>query len=357
MSWTRTHSFTAIIAASLLAALAGAAQLGAQAQSGGNLRWVKAAPFPEPEEELYAVTVNGKMYVIGGFGYMPFGNPPGLVYEYDPGADKWTKKKILPLRVHHQAQAVANNKIYILGGCTKGIFGTDAVNNVWEYDPATDNYRAMAPIPGPRCSAVAATVNGKIYLIGGLEPFEDGKDTRITGKNQVFDPVANTWGQDRSPMPTTRNHAFVGVVNDKIYVIGGRQAAGMIPYSSNTDVVEEYDPATNRWGGVKQRMPTPRSGGGYASYNGRIYIGGGEWISRELMASFRALETYEPATDTWTLLPALPGAVHGNAMTFIGNRLHNVSGKMENGGLPDQMSDATKDHSVMEFPAAAQRTN
>ena len=31
-----------------------------------SLRWVKAAPFPEPEEELYGVSVNGKMYVIGG---------------------------------------------------------------------------------------------------------------------------------------------------------------------------------------------------------------------------------------------------------------------------------------------------
>jgi hypothetical protein len=48
-------------------------------------------------------------------------------------------------------------------------------------------------------------------------------------------------------------------------------------------------------------------------------------------------------------MPALPGAVHGNAMAFIGNRLHNVSGKMENGGLPDQMGKATADHSVMEI--------
>jgi N-acetylneuraminic acid mutarotase len=351
--------FLALTAAvSITAAASGTARVLAQAPSAGSLRWVKASPFPEPEEELYAVTVNGKMYVIGGFGYMPFGNPPGLVYEYDPGPDKWTKKKILPQRVHHQAQAVYNNKIYVLGGCKQGIFGTDAVTNVWEYDPATDNYRAMAPIPGPRCSAVAATVNNKIYLIGGIEPFENGKGSRISGRNQVFDPVANTWAAaDLSPMPTTRNHAFVGVVNNKVYVIGGRQSAGMIPYSSNTDVVEEYDPATNTWGNVKQRMPTARSGGGYATYNGKIYIGGGEWISREVMASFRALEAYDAATDTWDLLPALPGAVHGNAMTFIGNKLHNVSGKMENGGLPDQMAPATADHSVMEIPAAAGRTN
>ena len=28
--------------------------------------WKKAAPFPEPDEELYGVAVNGKLYVIGG---------------------------------------------------------------------------------------------------------------------------------------------------------------------------------------------------------------------------------------------------------------------------------------------------
>src|SRR3954466_16006071 len=226
------RSLAFIAAVALIAAAAGTARLAAQA---GGLRWTKAAPFPEPEEELYALTANNKMYVIGGFGYMPFGNPPGLVYEYDAAADKWTKKKSLPVRVHHQAQAVFNNKIYIFGGCKMGIFGTDAVTNVWEYDPATDAYRAMAPIPGPRCSAVAATVNNKIYLIGGIEPFENGKGSRISGRNQVFDPVANTWAAaDLSPMPTTRNHAFVGVVNNKVYVIGGRPAARRTPYTKHT---------------------------------------------------------------------------------------------------------------------------
>jgi hypothetical protein len=34
-----------------------------------------------------------------------------------------------------------------------------------------------------------------------------------------------------------------------------------------------------------------------------------------------------------------------------------AGGKMENGGLPDQMAPATADHSVMEFPAATGRTN
>ena len=175
-----------LAAASLVAAFIGVVQTQAQAQgqAPGGLRWVKAAPFPEPEEELYGAVANGKLYVIGGFGYMPFGNPPGLVYEYDPGPDKWTKKKGIPVRVHHQAQTVVNNKIYVFGGCTRGIGGDDAVENAWEYDPTADAWKALAPIPGRRCSAVAETVNGKIP-IGGIEPFENGKGTRITAEPDV----------------------------------------------------------------------------------------------------------------------------------------------------------------------------
>jgi hypothetical protein len=49
-------------------------------------QWTKAAPFPIPEEELYGSVVNGKFYVLGGFGIG--GMAPGLVFEYDPAADR-----------------------------------------------------------------------------------------------------------------------------------------------------------------------------------------------------------------------------------------------------------------------------
>ena len=60
---------TISVAALATATLAGAfiAQVLVRAQD-PTLRWVKAAPFPVPEEELYGVSVNNKMYVIGGYG-------------------------------------------------------------------------------------------------------------------------------------------------------------------------------------------------------------------------------------------------------------------------------------------------
>src|SRR4249919_315441 len=74
----------------------------AQARAQGLPQWTKAAPFPTPEEELYGSVINGKFYVLGGFGVG--GMAPGMVWEYDPAADRWTRKKDMPVKVHHQAQ-------------------------------------------------------------------------------------------------------------------------------------------------------------------------------------------------------------------------------------------------------------
>jgi N-acetylneuraminic acid mutarotase len=361
-----------LAAAAPLVAIMVGDNVGAQNPPARGMRWTKAAPFPEPEEELYGTVVNGKLYVVGGFGFTPpgvtpapapnnagpcFSCPPALVYEYDPGPDKWTKKKPIPVRVHHQAQAGYNCKLYIFGGCVRAISGEGGTTNAWEYDPVADSYRALAPIPGKRCSPQAEEVGGKIYLIGGLEPYENGMGTRVTGRNQMYDPATNTW-TERSPMPTSRNHAFSGVVNGKIYVIGGRIGAGNIPATTNIDVVEEYDPATNLWGPIRNRMPTPRSGGGAATYNGKIYVSGGELQNRQMSAAFRALEAYDPVNDTWEILPSMPSARHGNAAGFIGNKLHQVSGKMEGGGAPDMAGTdhpyATESHDVLEIPSGTQ---
>ncbi|MGH9254992.1 MAG: Kelch repeat-containing protein, partial [Vicinamibacterales bacterium] len=98
-------------------------------------RWTRLAPFPEPDEELYGVTANGKLYVLGGFGS---GKARGAVFEYDPAADRWTKKKPMARPVHHQAMVEYQGKIYMFGGfvfpSTGG--GWEPVDNAWEYDPA-----------------------------------------------------------------------------------------------------------------------------------------------------------------------------------------------------------------------------
>lgn len=322
-----------------LVALFAAACWSAAAQA---QKWSVLAPFPDPSEELYGIGAGGKLYVFGGLA--PEWTPKALVYEYDPASNKWTKKKNMPLASHHVALAELNGKIYVMGGFTKPVTGPTAwvpIDNAWEYDPANDSWKALAPLPTRRGSPNAAAVGGKIYVIGGAGLNPGGKETavhparpqRVLGTNEVYDPATNTW-ESRSPMPTTRNHAAVGVVNGKIYVIGGRVGNAFITRASNTDVVEEYDPATDQWGPLKAPMPTPRSATAWGTYKGKIYVGGGEVRTDRLSATYRAVEAYDPAANRWTSLPPMEFSRHGLAGDVVGNRLHFVSGNVQSGGGP-----------------------
>src|SRR6187397_577188 len=146
--------------------------------------WKKGAPFPEPDEELYGVAANGKLYVIGGWND---GKAAGVTYEYDPATDKWTKKQPMPRPAHHAALAAANGKIYVMGGFVPpkdaavpiGV-AWEPIDNAWEYDPAADSWKSLAPLPGKRGSAIAAEVGGKIYVIGGATTVEGSKDPFFT---------------------------------------------------------------------------------------------------------------------------------------------------------------------------------
>jgi N-acetylneuraminic acid mutarotase len=350
---------TAIVAviASLVVATSALAQM-------PTSPYKKGAPFPEPDEELYGVAVNGKLYVIGGWGE---GKARGVNYEYDPATDRWTQKSPMPRPAHHAAIAAVNGKIYAFGGFVAPAntaipvgAAWEPIADAWEFNPATDSWKPLAPLPGKRGAAVAAEVGGKIYVIGGATTMEGSKDpfftafgpARVLGTNDVYDPATNTW-ESRNPMSVPRNHAFSGAVNGKIYVIGGRTGHGFILSATNTDVVEEYDPASNMWSIPKERMPTARSGGASGTDGRRIYVAGGEVTTTELVGAFRAIEAYEPATNSWITLPSMPMPRHGVAGAVIGNRFHLVSGMIQSAGaltfLDPTLSTHTAMHDIFEL--------
>jgi N-acetylneuraminic acid mutarotase len=318
-------------------------------------KWEKRAPFPQPAEEISGAVANGKMYVFAGLA--PGWKPMGTVYEYDPATDRWTKKKAMALPSHHVAFSTYHDKIYAFGGFVlpeSGPPGWVPINNAWEYDPTADTWKALAPMPSKRGSALAAEVDNKIYVIGGASTIPASKMTTIfptqphmsVGTVEEYDPATNTW-RERSPMPTPRNHAAIGVVAGKIYVIGGRVGAAFIGLASDVSVVEEYDPASDQWSGPRARMPIARSAIGAAVYGGRIYVAGGEYQDPHMMATFRAVEGYDAASNTWTEMPPIPVSRHGLAVGLLGNRLHVIGGDVQSAGTGVEVS--TGEHDVLEL--------
>jgi N-acetylneuraminic acid mutarotase len=305
-------------------------------------KWAKLAPLPEPAQEIGGIAANGKLWVLGG---LPIGNnsaPKGLVEEYDIATNTWIQKNKMPLPAHHLAVTEYKGKLYVFGGGAQlepGGPNWVPINNAWEYDPATDHWRALAPMPTARGAANAATVGDKIYVIGGASVHPGQKIVglsaqvphRALGTNEMYDPATNTW-QSRSPMPTSRNHAAIGVVNGKIYVLGGRLGAVFVN-ASPTDVVEEYDPATDSWGFAKAKMSMPRSGTAYGSYGGRIYVAGGEYLDNQIVGTYRSVEAFDPAANEWTQLPPLAIPRHGLVGGITGSRFYVVGGHLQSGNI------------------------
>jgi N-acetylneuraminic acid mutarotase len=336
--------------------------IAASAQGTGH--WVKGtkfAPLSEPAEEYWSATANGKFYLFGGSPVRMPGKVvlPGRVIEYDPATDTFTSKKQMPRPSEHMTIAESGDKIYLFGGLSTEHPGETTPGNFylkdsWEYDPANDSWKALAPMPEPRQAGAAVAVNGKIYVIGGdgllpgaaNPPKPD--DIIVVGTNEVYDPAMNEWATKRQ-MPTPRNHEAIGAVNGKVYVIGGRitnaNVGNMI--SSGVDAVEEYDPATDSWRALN-KMPTARSGVGWGTYQGMIYVLGGESRDYHEDAIMRDMEAFNPATNEWFRLQPMPTARHGVNVAVIGNRLHAIGGHVAFDGTGEHDAD-TGVHEVYEF--------
>ncbi len=300
---------TAIAATMILATLT------VVAQSPGRWLTQKFAPSPEPEEEYWNATANGKLYMMGG----NQGGKNDRVLEYDLATDKWTTKKPAPWSANHMALIDYRGKIYVAGGAT--VESQPNALQTWEYDPAADSWKALAAMPSKRTASVAVEAGGKIYVIGGSD--EGGLSVAT---NEAYDVATNKW-ETRRPMPTARNHPAGGAVGGKIYVIGGRLTAANVGnmLSSATDIVEEYDPATDKWKSMT-KMPFATSGQGWTTFQNRIYVAGGELRDSHLDAVFRDFVVFDPAINDWYRLPSMPTARHGVVLAALGNRLHAIGG-------------------------------
>jgi len=332
-------------------------------------KWVtdKYAKLPNPAEEYTNVVLNNVLYLIGGnAAVMTPGaksTHPARVLAYDLAGDKWTEKKPTPFFADHMTTAAGNGKIYIFGG--SGAMTQEApsatLDTAWEYDPAADTWKPIAKLSAKRTAGSAAEVGGKIYFIGGSTDLTgpDGRTQNgglVVGTNESFDPATNRWTAHK-PMPTPRNHSAIGVGGGKIYVIGGRVTANNIGgfTSANVDVVEEYNPATDSWRAMN-RMPTPRSGHGWTTYQGQIYVAGGEGHDYHMDAVYRDVEVFDPAANDWYRLPAMPTARHGVNVAAYNGKLFVIGGHLTFAAGGGHALDANHNE-VLEFGPAAGRTN
>lgn len=286
--------------------------------------WTDGEKMPSERLESSAVTLDNKIYVIGG---MDERGSTDVVEVYDTDTNKWSKVSSLPERLDHPAAATFEGKIYVAGG-----FNSSGVSTkfLFVYDPVTDKWQRAADMPTARGALTAKFVDGILYAIGGDETvlYDLNKVYNPQGvvtSNEAYDPETNSWTV-KSPMPTPRDHLTSAVIGESIYVLGGRQP-DIGPLFKDLNSNERYDPVNDTWQ-MLEPVPTNRSGLASESHDGKIYVFGGESTKK----TFDNNEAYDPETNSWTSLPPIPSPRHGLTAVAVDDKIYVIAGGPEPGG-------------------------
>ena len=178
----------------------------------------------------------------------------------------------------------------------------------------------LAEIPEARSMYSSGVVDGKIYIIGGGSSTSMGTYTKTV---YVYDIENDSW-EKRSDISEYINMASSVTINKDIYLIGGNITGN---HSTPSNKVYKYNTVTGTLTECAD-MPTARSGSRAVLLNGKIYVVGG----RETDSVYsNVVEIYDPKTDTWdTNVANLNLGRTGLGVEVVNGKIYAFGGKNSN---------------------------
>jgi|GEM_PF-725006 len=208
-----------------------------------------------------------------------------------PG-DSWTRKQNVPTADWYTTGFSIGTAGYYCGG---------AVSNgqMWKYDQPTDTWSQQANLPMQINQAVAVSWRGKGYVLGS-------SDRTIW----MYDPTNDGWTRKAtSPgLAQARTQGFL--LNDHLYVTGGL-GPGSVPLAE----VWAYDLINDVWT-RKNDMPYGMAYSATFAMQGKGYVCTGNSTRGGATAQSAVCLQYDPAGDSWALLPDFPGGLRGGGVGF-----------------------------------------
>jgi N-acetylneuraminic acid mutarotase len=294
-------------------------------------RWRAEDALPEPRNEPRAVTVGGRVLIVGAQDEDSEGNAvsSGLVHSFDPESGTYRRLPDIPLPIDHAALATYEGDLYVVGGSSNGT----PTNRAWRFSPDEREWQELAPMSTARYAPAGDVIGHRFYVTGGSmsdagTPFNS---------MEVYDFETGEWlsGPD---MPTARHHHSAVEVDGDLYVAGGRR-----PGEFSLDSFERFDPETNEW----EELPAlPQGTGGNAAVATEdevVVAGGGDdlgtggaegvdaWVTRAVWA-------FDREAMSWRRLPDLTLPRHGHAAALANGRVYVFGGApCPSFGLTDQV--------------------
>lgn len=192
--------------------------------------------------------------------------------------------------------------------------------------------RQELSLPQPREELAAAALDGTLFVIAGFDTM--GRDT-----NTVF-TYNGSWSLG-PPLPEALDHPAAAVLLGQLYVAGG--------FSAGRARATVYRFARDHWAQVAP-FHHPRAAFALIPLADRLYAIGGR---NSAMTSVAIPEVYDPASATWSDLPALPAPRHHVAGFAYQDMACVAGGKFPYTARVDCLDPASRAwHRLPDLPAA-----
>jgi N-acetylneuraminic acid mutarotase len=177
--------------------------------------WQALAPMPEGRLGHRMLSVEDRLYVVGGVG------STADVLIYDPATNAWTTGAPMPTSRDHLAAVAVGEEIWAIGGRSSGGNHT----RVDVYDTTSDSWREGPPLPEPTSGAAETAIDGVILISGGEDPGGSGSvidrhwmlDTR-SGSAAAWEPL--------SQPPLAVHGAHGAALDGRFVIVGGATRQG-----------------------------------------------------------------------------------------------------------------------------------
>jgi len=210
--------------------------------------------------------IDGKLYLAGG--YTDIVGDWGGTYAlqiYDLSSGSWsfgpsiTATEMLT-GAGGSAGAVLDGWLHVTGGCGAN---DCASNRHVAFDPATNRWIDLAPLPAPRIFHAAAADAGRLYV---------GGDYNGDGSFWAYDPASDTWTAMASlPANAGRMSPVAATTPEGLFWWGGAQAY----WSNLRPETWQWDPVVNRWNMLSATLGQIAAGAGGGAVGGRLWTFGG----------------------------------------------------------------------------------
>ncbi|XP_006661717.1 F-box/kelch-repeat protein At1g22040-like [Oryza brachyantha] len=193
--------------------------------------------------------------------------------------------------------------IYVLGGFSRA----SAMKCVWRYDPFVNAWQEVSSMSTGRAFCKASLLNNKLYVVGGVSKGKNGLAPLQSA--EVFDPRTGIWAEmpdmpfsKAQALPTAFLAELLKPIATGVTSFGGKLYVPQSLYSWPffVDVGgETFDPETNSWAempvGMGEGWPARQAGTKLSAViDGDLYA-----LEPSTSSDRGKIKIYDPQEDTW----------------------------------------------------------